>query len=82
MKYAVAVRLTIPLAKSWKCVPTVTASSQRSSVGLNVPAAPLAAMKTAQNSAPSTNPIVALRVRSDASIPTAISAAPMNQYPT
>ena len=79
VKYSSAFRLMIPLAKSWKYVPAANPSSARSSAGLNVPTAGLATMSAAQNSAPRMNPMVAFRVNRDASMPTAINAAPMNQ---
>ena len=72
----------MPRAKSWKYVPIANASSERSSSGLNVPTAGLATISAAEKSAPRMNPMVAFRVSRDASMPTAISAAPMNQYPT
>ena len=58
-----------------------SACSVRSSPGEIPPAAGPMTMSAAQNTAPRMNPMVALRVSSDASMPTAISAAPMNQYP-
>ena len=82
MKYVTAVRLMTPRAKSSKYVPMTIACSARSSPGATAPAAGPMTIRAPQNSAPRMNPIVALRVSRDASIPTAISAAPMNQYPT
>ena len=68
-----------PRAKSAKYVPMANASSERSSSGSNVPTAGPATISAAQNSAPRMNPMVAFRVSSDASMPTAVNAAPMNQ---
>ena len=78
-KYRIAVRLTIPLAKSSKWKKTPSASAGRSSAGSTAPTASPAVTSAAQNSAPAMNATVALPVRNDASIPTAISAAPANQ---
>ena len=68
-----------PRAKSWKCVPITMACSVRSRPGEIAPAAGPMTMSAAQNAAPRMNPIVALRVSRDASMPTAISAAPISQ---
>ena len=69
----------MPFAKSSKCRKTPTASNARPRPGATAPAAGPATTSSAQNSPAAMNATVALRVSSDASIPTAISAAPTNQ---
>ena len=69
----------MPLAKSSKCRNTPSASTARPRPGATAAAAGPAATSTAHDSPATTNATVALRVSSDASMPTAISAAPTNQ---
>ena len=71
----------IPFAKSSKCRNMPSASTARPSPGATAAVAGPAATSTAQNKPAAMNATVALRVSSDASMPTAISAAPTSQYP-
>ena len=69
----------MPLAKSSKCRNTPSASTARPRPGATAAAAGPAATSTAQKTPAAMNATVALRVSSDASMPTAMSAAPTSQ---